>query len=100
MKITHILFLPHIGTLYEHTDTPADQYVASMDACCNFSSLLSAVLLCPNSSSLLFSNPPNGLSLDAACSCSSLLSVLSLYCFFSYFVILVFTAAYFTSSFT
>lgn len=58
MKITYLLFF-----LCKHT--PADQYMASMDACCNFSSLLSAVLLCPNSSSLLFSSPPNGLSLHA-----------------------------------
>lgn len=58
MKITYLLFF-----LCKHT--PADQYMASMDACCNFSSLLSAVLLCPNSSSLFFSSLPNGLSLHA-----------------------------------
>lgn len=55
IKITHSLFL-HCRT---HTHTlslaSADQYMASMDAWCNISSLLSAVLLCSNSSSLLFS---------------------------------------------
>lgn len=35
--------------------THTDQYMASVDAWCNISSLLSVVLLCSNSSSLLFS---------------------------------------------
>lgn len=56
IKIIHSLFLC-CRSLSEHTHTlsSADQYVASMDAWCNISSLLSAVLLCSNSSSLLFS---------------------------------------------
>lgn len=66
--------------------TPADQYMASMDVCCNFSFLLSAVLLCTNSSSLLFSMSPNGLSLDAASFLVFLvqlrLTMFSVYCFF------------------
>lgn len=61
--------------------------MASMDVCCNFSFLLSAVLLCTNSSSLLFSIPPNGLSLDAASFLVFLvhlhLTMFCVYCFFT-----------------
>lgn len=53
IKVTHSLFLHCWNPFW--TQSSADQYVASMDAWCNISSLLSAGLLCPNSSSLLFS---------------------------------------------